>query len=119
MRSPPRASSSPPGSAWRSALIRLGPQLTPKLQFIALLPDLGVILTSDSRAYLNDAIAAATGDAEHLTSVADVVADTSTPFTAAVFTGAYTCENLAMASADDNDRSPAEELIRSAGEVHR
>jgi len=99
-------------------LARVGPQLTPELQFFALLPDLGVILTSDTRAYLEDAVAAATGEADHLTSVAVVVADTTAPLTAAVFTGAYACEKLAMASADETDRAQADELIRSAGEVH-
>jgi hypothetical protein len=99
-------------------LARVGPQLTPELQFFALLPDLGVILTSDTRAYLEDGLAAATGDADHLTSVSDVVSDLTAPLTAAVFTGAYTCENLAMASADESDRAQADELIRSAGEVH-
>lgn len=99
-------------------LARVGPQLTPELQFFALLPDLGVILTSDTSTYLQDAVAAATGDADHLESLAAVVADAGAPLAAAIFTGDYACEKLAMASADDTDRSQADELIRSAGEVH-
>ncbi len=99
-------------------LARVGPQLTPELQFFALLPDLGVILTSDTSAYLEDAIDSAIGRDDHLTSVRDVVADAGAPLAAAVFTGAYACEKLAMASADATDRSQADELIRTAGEIH-
>jgi hypothetical protein len=99
-------------------LARVGPQLTPQLQFFALLPDMGVILTSDTLAYLKDAVAAATGAADHLTSVSQVVSDLTAPLTAAVYTGSYACEELAMASADERDRAQAVELVRSAGEVH-
>lgn len=105
-------------AAGADVLARVGPQLTPELQFFALLPDLGVILTSDTLAYLDDAVAAATGEADHLTSVSEVVADLTAPLTAAVFTGAYACENLAMATADERDQAQADELIRRAGEVH-
>ena len=75
---------------------------------------------SDTAAYLEDAIAAATGEADHLTSVSEVVADATASLTAAVFTGACACacENLAMASAEGTDRAQADELISNAGEVH-
>lgn len=99
-------------------LARVGPDLTPELQFFALLPDAGVVLTSDTQGYLEDAIEVATGDAEHLTSVDDVVEAAGSPLVAAVFTGAYTCEHLAMAAADDTDRAQAEELVRQADGVH-
>lgn len=93
-------------------------RLTPELQFFALLPDVGVILTTDTAAYLEDAIAAATGEADHLTSVSEVVADATASLTAAVFTGAYACENLATVSAEGTDRAQADELISNVGEVH-
>ena len=99
-------------------LARVGPELTPELQFFALLPDAGVVLTSDTQGYLEEAVKAATGETEHLTSVDDVVEAAESPLVAAVFTGAYACEHLAMAAADDTDQAQAEELVRLAGGVH-
>ena len=99
-------------------LVRVGPGLTPELQFFALLPDAGVVLTSDTQGYLEEAVKAATGDSEHLTTVDDVVEAAESPLVAAVFTGAYVCEHLAMAGADDSDQAQAEELVRLAGGVH-
>lgn len=99
-------------------LPRIGPGLTPELQYIALLPDEGVVLTSDTPGYLEEAVEAATGKAAHLTSVDDVVEAAGSPLVAAIFTGAYACENLAMAAADETDQAQAEELVRLAGGVH-
>lgn len=99
-------------------LARVGPNLTPELQFFALLPDLGVVITSDTQGYLADAIDVATGEADHLTSVDDVVDAAAAPLVAAVFTGAYACEHLAMAAADESDQAQADELVRLAGGVH-
>ncbi|MEO5662765.1 MAG: hypothetical protein ABIR39_05735 [Nocardioides sp.] len=99
-------------------LARIGPDLTPELQFFALLPDAGLVLTSDSQGYLETAVETATGEADHLTSVEDVVTSARSPLVAAVFTGAYTCEHLAMAAADDTDQAQAVELVEQAGGVH-
>ena len=99
-------------------LARVGPELTPELQFFALLPDAGVVLTSDTQGYLEEAIRSATGETEHLASVDDVVEAADSPLVAAVFTGDYACEHLAMAAADDTDQAQAEELVRLAGGVH-
>ena len=76
------------------------------------------MLTSDTLSYLEDAVAAATGESDALTAVSDVVSDGAAPLTAAVYTGSYACENLAMASADETDQAQADELIAAAGEVH-
>lgn len=99
-------------------LSRVGPDLTPELQFFALLPDAGVVLTSDTQGYLEEAVKVAAGESEHLTSVDDVVEAAGSPLVAAVFTGAYACEHLAMAAADDTDQAQADELVRQAGGVH-
>jgi hypothetical protein len=99
-------------------LVRVGPELTPELQFFALLPDSGVVLSSDTQGYLEEAVKAATGEAQHLTSVDDVVKAVGSPLVAAVSTGAHACEHLAMAAADDTDQAQAEELVRLAGGVH-
>jgi hypothetical protein len=99
-------------------LAGIGAELTPELEYFALLPDAGAVLTSDSQGYLAEAIKAATGESEHLSSVDDVVDAARSPLVAAVFTGAYACEHLAMAAADDTDQAQADELVRQAGGVH-
>ena len=115
-------------TSWRDAnrsdlarAMSLAPATTQRLSWTdwrAVRCEIGAVLTSDSSVYLKQAVAAATGEADRLTSVSDLVGDETAPLTAAVFTGAYACEKLAMASADDTDRAQAEELIRSAGDVH-
>lgn len=109
------------GGVWAGGpdvLSRIGPNLTPELQFFALLPDAGVVLTSDTRGYLEDAVDVARGESANLTSVDEVVADSGSPVNAAVFTGSYACEHLAMAGADQSDQDQADVLIEEAGGVH-
>ena len=106
---------------WRGGadlLARIGPDLTPELQYVALLADEGVVLTSDQVAPLEAAVEAARGDADTLESVDDVVEASGSPVAASVFTGGYACEQLAMASADPDDQAEADALIARAGEVH-
>ena len=106
---------------WRGGadlLARIGPDLTPELQYVALLADEGVVLTSDQVAPLEAAVEVASGDADALDSVDEVVAASGSPVAASVFTGSYACEQLAMASADADDQAEADALLAQAGEVH-
>lgn len=105
-------------SGGQDLLPRIGPDLTPELQYVALLADEGVVLTSDQVAPLEAAVEAASGDADTLSSVDDVVAASGSPLAASIFTGSYACRNLAMASADADDQAVADTLIERAGEVH-
>lgn len=99
-------------------LARIGPDLTPELQYVALLADEGIVLTSDRVAPLEAAVEVASGDADALESVDEVVAASGSPVAASVFTGSYACEQLAMASADADDQAEADALLAQAGEVH-
>ena len=106
---------------WRGGadlLARIAPGLSPELQYFALLPDRGVVLTSDTSTHLQEVLAVAQGDALALESVAEVVEDVGDALAAAIFTGAYACEHLAMAGADATDRSQGEALAEEAGGVH-
>jgi hypothetical protein len=106
---------------WRGGpdlLARIGPDLTPELQYVALLADEGLVLTSDQVAPLEAAVETARGDSDGLESVDDVVAASGSPVAANVFTGGYACEHLAMASADADDQAEADALLERAGEVH-
>ncbi|KRF02610.1 hypothetical protein ASG88_04350 [Nocardioides sp. Soil777] len=99
-------------------LARIGPDLTPELQYVALLADEGIVLTSDQVAPLEAAVEVARGDADALESVDEVVEASGSPVAASVFTGAHACEQLAMASADADDQAEADALLEQAGEVH-
>ena len=50
--------------------------------------------------------------------LADLAASLDEPLAAAVYDGAYACEHLAMAQADDDARAEADQLVEAAGEVH-
>lgn len=106
---------------WRGGvdlLPRLGTDLTPELQFFAMSADDHLLLSSDRAGYLGQAMDVVTGDADHLTSLDDVVDASGNPVAAAIYTGDYTCEHLAMAQADAGDQNTADDLIAQAGEVN-
>lgn len=99
-------------------LPRLGTDLTPELQFFAMSPDDHLLLSSDRAGYLATAMEVVSGDADHLTSLDDVVDASGDAVAAAVYTGDYTCSHLAMTQADAGDQSTADDLVAQAGEVN-
>jgi hypothetical protein len=102
------------------ALAAVGPDLTPELQYVALLADENLVLTSDTSAYLEQAVSAAVGEGggEPDSGLADVVGPTGSPLSAAVYAGDYTCSALAMGQADKTDQEQAASLVTAAGEVN-
>jgi hypothetical protein len=76
--------------------------ITPELNHLALDAEDGLVLTSDSAEYLSQ----------------EVVDASAEPLSAAIYTGDYTCENLAMSQADDGDQARADSLIEAAGGVN-
>lgn len=112
------------GGIWTGGadvLARIG-QLTPELQYVAVLGDEGVVLTSDRSGYLESAVSVAAGDGDRLEStsavVEQVVEQGGDPLAASVYTGSYACEQLAMAQADPTEQEQGEVLVEQAGEVH-
>ena len=106
---------------WRGGadlLARIGTDLTPELQYVALLADEGLVLTSDQVAPLEAAVETARGDADGLESVDDVVSASGSPVAANVFTGGYACAHRARAPAAADDQAEADALLERAGEVH-
>ena len=99
-------------------LSAVGPGLTPELQHIALLADQHVILTSDLAPYLDQVLQVVHGDADAAGGLADLSEGLGEPLAAAVYDGAYACERLAMAQADDDARAEADQLVEGAGGVH-
>ena len=103
---------------WRggsSLLPRIGPELTPELQYVALDPDERLVRTSDTEAYL---VAALEDTGEPDDAVGEVVEASGEPLSAAVYAGPQACRELAMSSADPADQDVADELLEDAGEVN-
>ena len=92
--------------------------LTPELQHFVLLADRGVVLASDQAPYLEKVRKVVDGDADSATRLGDLASTLGTPLAAAVYDGAYACEHLAMAQADDSAQAEADQLVAAAGGVH-
>lgn len=112
------------GGVWRGGIdvvASIGADLTPQLQHVAVLADEGVVLTSDRPGYLGDAVSVARGDADRLEAtdpVVEQVTQDGDPLAASVYTGEYTCRELAMSRADPSEEAAGEALVEQAGEVH-
>ncbi|SEB71281.1 hypothetical protein SAMN04489844_0901 [Nocardioides exalbidus] len=92
--------------------------LTPELQHFALLRDRGIVMASDQAAFLEQAVEVAKGDADGAGDLAGLAAGLEDPVAAAVYSGDYACEHLAMAQADDDAQAEADQLVAAAGGVH-
>lgn len=97
-------------------LAGVGPGLTPELQHVAILAEDGLVLTSDQAPYLEQVIDGIDGDGPE--ELVDLAATLDEPLAAAVYDGAYACEHLAMAQADDDAQAEADQLVDAAGAVH-
>ncbi|MCW2796984.1 hypothetical protein [Nocardioides sp.] len=92
--------------------------ITPELNHIALDAGDGLIFTSDDADYLGQAVQDAIGDGDSGSGLDDVVDASGEPLSAAIYSGDYTCEKLAMSQADETDQAQADELIAAAGKVN-
>lgn len=99
-------------------LARSGATLTPELSYLALDRDRHLLVASDAAAYVEVALAAARDDGPRVEGLDEVVAASGDALAAAVYTGSYACEELAMARADPAAQAEAEALVAQAGGVH-
>jgi len=99
----------------------IDPTITPLLQYVAVLADKGLIVTSDEETYARKAVEVALGDSASLDDVQvvrDVVKPIDEPVAAEVWTRDFACADLSMSQADDRDvQNQADALIAEAGEV--
>ncbi len=99
----------------------IDPTITPLLQYVAVLADKGLIVTSDQEPYAADAVEVALGEAPSLADVdgvQDVVKPVDEPVAAEVWARDFVCADLSMSQADDRDvQNEADVLIAEAGEV--
>lgn len=99
----------------------IDPTLTPELQYIAVLPDRGLIVTSDTEGYAETAAKVARGDApslDDLGSARQLADRAGDPAAATLWTRDFVCSDLSMSSADQDAQDQAEALIAAAGETN-
>lgn len=94
--------------------------LTPKLQYVAVLEDEHLVVTSESHDYVQRAADVARGkkkslgDSERARELVDSVDE---PATAEFWVGDFACQDLAMRSGFAEDKAQAEALIEQAGKI--
>ncbi len=108
---------------WRGGadlVASLDPTLTPELQYVVLLADQGLVVTSDKQEYAVEAAAVAKGDGKSLASTGKVhgLDDTlGRPANAMLWSGDFACEDLAMSQADQDSQTQADDLVQKDGGV--
>jgi hypothetical protein len=98
----------------------IDPSITPELQYVAVLADRHLIVTSDEEAYAKEAAAVALGERHSLGDVAsarDLVDTVGNPAAAMVWPRDFACSDLAMSQADEDSQSQADDLVARAGGV--
>lgn len=96
------------------------PTISPELQYVALLADQGLVVSSDNLEYAGSAAKVAAGSADSFASVAgvpDLAERMDDPANALVWGKDFACTDLAMSRADDNDQERAEALVEKLGGV--
>jgi len=107
------------GDIWASSSISdpVTAQVSPELTFIRFLPDDGLLVSSDSAAGVAAAAKAAEkGGSDPLPG--EVVDAVDGALSAALYTGAQACTELAMSQADATDEDQGRDLIAAAGKVN-
>jgi hypothetical protein len=98
----------------------IDPTITPELQYVAVLADRQLVVTSDVESYAAVAAETAAGRRDSLggvSSTRDLVAKLDEPAAAMVWSGDFACSDLAMSQADQDAQDQADALVRQAGGV--
>ena len=108
---------------WRGGVdlvAAIDPTITPELQYVAVLADRHLVVTSDQESYAKSAVSAALGDDDSLGDLAsarDLVDPLDEPAAAMYWSRDFACSDLAMSQADADGQDRAEELVSAAGGV--
>lgn len=99
----------------------IDPTITPLLQYVVVLADNGLIVTSDAEQYAKKAAAVARGEDPSLGDVQvarEVVKPIEDPVVAELWSRDFACDDLSMSKTDDVDaQNEADALVAEAGEV--
>jgi hypothetical protein len=107
------------GGTWAGSadlVAALDPRLTPVFQNFAVLEEERLLLLSDRADAVSTAVEVVRGDAGALDEP-DLAAAAGEPVTAVLWGSDFACEDLSMASADEEDQRVADGLVRQAGGV--
>ncbi len=99
---------------------RLDPTITPELQYVALLADQGLVVTSDLPEFAATSARVAAGDGASFSSVdgvEDLAGHLDDPVNAMLWGQDFACTDLAMSSADDDAQTEADTRIAQVGGV--
>lgn len=108
---------------WRGGVdlvAAIDPTITPELQYVAVLADKHLIVTSDDDSYAAKAVAVALGKQKSLgdlKSARTVVAPLREPAAAMIWTRDFACDDLAMSQADQDSQDSGDALIAKAGKI--
>ena len=89
---------------------------SPELQNVAFLEDEGLLLTSDTAAYLRTAVPFADGDKDGL-DLSDLAGPAGDPLAAVAMADDLACDRLRMSQADADAQTTADQLVERAGGV--
>lgn len=97
----------------------IDPTLTPEVQYVALLEDDGVVVTSDSFEYAARISDVVRGSHASLasTDAYDMAGHVGSADAAVLWAGDFACEDLSMSTASEDDQQRARQLIADAGEI--
>ena len=94
----------------------IDPTITPELQYVSVLADRHLVVTSDRGAYLETAVQAVQGKGD--LGGSDLAVQVDDPLAATLFVGDFACEALAMSQADPEQQAAASRMIEDAGGVN-
>lgn len=98
----------------------IDPTITPELQYVVVLADQNLVVTSDEEDYAEQAAEVAQGDRDSLADVGrtrELVDTLDEPAAALVWPGDFACDDLAMSQADEDSQDRADVLVDEAGGV--
>jgi hypothetical protein len=98
----------------------IDPTITPELQYVAVLADRHLIVTSDVEDYARKSAEVARGNGRSLGDIAavrDVVQPLAEPAAAMLWAEDFACSDLAMSQASAEDQEEADALVEKAGEL--
>ena len=99
---------------------QLDPTLTPELQYVVLLADQGLVVSSDNPDFAGLSGKVASGNGDSVSSqagVSDVAGRLGQVANAQFWVGDFACSELAMSKADQASQDQAAQLVRQAGGV--
>jgi hypothetical protein len=99
---------------------QIDPTISPEMQYVALLEDRGLIVSSDNAGFAATTAKVASGDADSFSSVAgvsDLEGRLGEPANAMLWGKDFACTDLAMSGADQDAQDEADRRVQQAGGV--